>query len=65
MIEVVPKQKACRFPEFLTDQEDFKGIDDREPRMPTPAEYVAKYNEEIDDYNLKLVEQEEQNQKLK
>lgn len=51
-IQVVPEWKASRFPKFLNDQMDFEGIEDGEPRMPTPAEC----EEDGEDYNPVVVE---------
>ena len=52
MIPVVPEWKASRFPRFLTRQMDFEEVDDREPRVPTAAEY----DEDGEDYNAVVVE---------
>ena len=51
-IQVVPEWKASRFPKFLNDQIDFEGIEDGEPRMPTPAEC----EEDGENYNPVVVE---------
>ena len=52
MIQVVPEWKSSRFPTFLTGQMDFPEIDDKEPRVPTAAEY----DEDGEDYNAVVVE---------
>ena len=47
MTQIVPEWKSSRFPKFLTERMDFEEIDDREPRLPTAAEYDidgAKYD---------------------